>query len=86
LGNPGWSWQSLLPYFLKSESYIAPSDETATDLNTNSEFDPSVHGRSGPVVHGFPEEYGPFEEAWWSESVPIRLLLALDLAALSMSF
>lgn len=70
LGNRGWSWKSLLPYFLKSETYIAPSAQTAIDLDTNSKFDPSVHGEHGPVVHGFPEEHGPFQESWWSGYFP----------------
>lgn len=65
LGNQGWSWKSLLPYFLKSETYIAPSAQTAIDLDTNTSFDPSVHGEHGPVIHSFPEEHGPFQEAWW---------------------
>jgi choline dehydrogenase len=79
LGNPSWSWKSLLPYFLKSETYVAPSAQTAIDLGTNLEFDSSVHGRHGPVAYGFPEEHGPFQEAWWSESAFRVLSLALEL-------
>ena len=68
LGNQGWSWKSLLPYFLKSETYLAPTPQTAKVLDTDFKFDPTVHGKSGPIVHGFPEEQTPFQEAWWSES------------------
>lgn len=77
LGNRGWSWKSLLPYFLKSETYIAPSAQTAIDLDTDSKFDPSVHGEHGPVVHGFPEDHGPFQEAWWREYFSWAFFLAL---------
>ena len=64
LGNEGWSWNSLLPYFVKSEKYDAPSPQTAKDLGT-SFIDPSVHGEQGPVVDAFPETHKAFQEAWW---------------------
>ncbi|KAK8406023.1 hypothetical protein O3P69_007031 [Scylla paramamosain] len=39
LGNPGWDYASVLPYFIKSEDYIgSPPPETA-----------SFHGRGGPL-------------------------------------
>ena len=69
LGNKGWNWKSLLPYFLKSETYVAPTPQTAKDLDTNFEFDPSVHGEHGPVINGFLEYHGPFQEAWWRKFI-----------------
>ncbi|KAI2625206.1 GMC oxidoreductase [Xylaria nigripes] len=53
LGNPGWGWTGLLPYFLKSENYTARS-------NTSQYSSPHVlpaqgrHGTQGPVEVGFP--------------------------------
>lgn len=64
LGNEGWSWNSLLPYFMKSETYEAPSPQTAKDLGISFN-DPSVHGELGPVIDAFPETYGVLQEAWW---------------------
>lgn len=64
LGNEGWSWDSLLPYFLKSETYVSPATQTAQALETELKFDPSVHGEHGPVIDSFPEFYGPVQEAW----------------------
>ena len=64
MGNEGWSWRWLLPYFMKSETYDAPSPQTATDLGTDF-TDPSVHGEHGPVIDAYPELYGRFQEFWW---------------------
>ncbi len=64
LGNEGWSWNSLLPYFMKSETYDAPSPQTAKDLGI-SFTDASVHGERGPVVDAFPETYQAWQEVWW---------------------
>ncbi|KAI0406228.1 GMC oxidoreductase-domain-containing protein [Xylaria palmicola] len=48
LGNPGWGWTDLLPYFLKSENYT-------THTNTSLHMSPArgKHGRLGPVRVGF---------------------------------
>ncbi|TGJ87422.1 hypothetical protein E0Z10_g1399 [Xylaria hypoxylon] len=49
LGNPGWGWTDLLPYFLKSENYT-------THSNPSLHMSPAQgkHGRQGPVQVGFP--------------------------------
>lgn len=53
LGNPGWSWDDLLPYFKKSESYSPiQSPDVAEQYSTRE--DQSVHGYSGPVNVSFP--------------------------------
>ncbi|KAI8946178.1 GMC oxidoreductase-domain-containing protein [Xylaria longipes] len=59
LGNPGWGWTDLLPYFLKvqkfsqSENYTTHSD---TSLQSSLHMKPAhgKHGRQGPVQVGFP--------------------------------
>lgn len=63
LGNKGWNWKSLLPYFKKSETYVAPTPQIAKQLDTDSKFDRSVHGEHGPVFDSFPEFHGSFQEA-----------------------
>jgi choline dehydrogenase len=63
LGNKGWSWNAILPYFERSEKYIAPSERTAKDLST-SYIDPAIHGEAGPIFNGFPEVHGEFDVAW----------------------
>lgn len=79
LGNKGWSWKSLVPYFFKSETYVAPGPQTAKDLDIASEIDASLHGQHGPVIDSFPEFYGPLQEAW-----PRKLLNLLLSAGLTI--
>ncbi|GAB7350800.1 hypothetical protein MBLNU459_g1339t1 [Dothideomycetes sp. NU459] len=52
LGNPGWSWNDMLPYFIKSETFTPfSSDATATLDGIGNNL--SVHGTSGPVNVSF---------------------------------
>ncbi|PVF93076.1 alcohol oxidase [Serendipita vermifera] len=52
LGNPGWGWNGLLPYFIKSETFHPPTQEVQQEFNLT--YDPSVHGTSGPVHSSYP--------------------------------
>ncbi|KAI6081602.1 putative GMC oxidoreductase [Hypoxylon rubiginosum] len=54
LGNPGWGWNGLLPYFEKSERYSAPEG-----LRAHTLLDPTIekHGNEGPVQVGYPSYY-----------------------------
>ncbi|KAF8214099.1 hypothetical protein K438DRAFT_1956192 [Mycena galopus ATCC 62051] len=57
--DPGWSWNQILPYFLKSEKWTPPAD----NHDTRGQFNPQVHGRSGPIsvsLNGYP--WPTFEE------------------------
>ncbi|KAF8797579.1 aryl-alcohol oxidase-like protein [Phlegmacium glaucopus] len=51
-GDQGWSWNSLFPYMLKMERITQPVD----NRNTAGEFNPSVHGTSGPVNTSLPAQ------------------------------
>ncbi|GAA5897326.1 GMC family oxidoreductase [Sporobolomyces salmoneus] len=50
LGAKGWNWNSLLPYFKKSEKFSTPS---SNNQNAQPVYDASVHGTSGPVQISF---------------------------------
>ncbi|KAK4155418.1 GMC oxidoreductase-domain-containing protein [Chaetomidium leptoderma] len=53
LGNPGWGWQDMLPYFKKTERFsVDVSPERARTLHINP--DPSVHGTDGPLEVTYP--------------------------------
>ncbi|KAJ7488894.1 pyranose dehydrogenase [Mycena latifolia] len=52
-GDQGWSWDRVLPYFLKSAKWSAPAD----DHDTNGQYNPALHGTEGPIatsLNGFP--------------------------------
>ncbi|KAJ4331516.1 hypothetical protein N0V87_009097 [Didymella glomerata] len=50
IGNSGWSWDSLLPYYKKSE-YI--QEPTNSQLLRGASLDPKTHGTSGPLAVGW---------------------------------
>ncbi|KAI7334231.1 alcohol oxidase [Hortaea werneckii] len=53
LGNEGWSWEDLLPYFIKSETFTpVTSEELALQFSIEADMD--VHGFDGPVQVSFP--------------------------------
>ncbi|KAJ3526126.1 hypothetical protein NMY22_g10298 [Coprinellus aureogranulatus] len=53
-GDSGWSWNNMLPYFLKSEKWSPPAD----NHDTTGQYDPAFHSTQGVVgvsLGGFPE-------------------------------
>ncbi|KAI9725227.1 MAG: hypothetical protein M1828_003408 [Chrysothrix sp. TS-e1954] len=63
LGNKGWGWSDLLPYFMKA-SLKAYNSETYTPVFSEAiaeqysiNYNASVHGTSGPVNVSFPKYF-----------------------------
>ncbi|KAG8627358.1 hypothetical protein KVT40_004841 [Elsinoe batatas] len=54
LGNAGWGWQDLLPFFKKSESFTPPNRYIASQFGV--QFDPAAHGTQGRI----PASYSPY--------------------------
>ncbi|MEL6843873.1 MAG: GMC family oxidoreductase N-terminal domain-containing protein, partial [Bacteroidota bacterium] len=50
LGNPGWDFESVLPYFTRSED--------------NAQFDDRYHGKNGPLYVGHTSFRSPYAEAF----------------------
>jgi choline dehydrogenase len=51
LGNDGWNWDSLLPYFKKSEAYTIP---TTSQQAAGATYEGRHHGFNGHVHVGYP--------------------------------
>ena len=63
LGNKGWNFETLAPYYRKSETFVPPTQDTAADLSTKK-IQPDFHGASGPVQTGFARGTGPSDDVW----------------------
>ncbi|PQE04602.1 Glucose oxidase protein [Rutstroemia sp. NJR-2017a BBW] len=50
VGNPGWNWQNLFPYYKKSENFTYP---TPAQVSAGASFDPNFHGKNGPLNVGY---------------------------------
>ncbi|KAJ4385411.1 hypothetical protein N0V93_009839 [Gnomoniopsis smithogilvyi] len=49
-GNPGWNWENLWPYYLKSETFVPP---TAEQSYGGANYSAAYHGFDGPVNTGW---------------------------------
>lgn len=57
LGNSGWNWEGLLPYFKASEHFTPADEEEVQDWGI--EYDANVHGESGFVQNGYANFFWP---------------------------
>ncbi|KAK3307250.1 putative choline dehydrogenase [Chaetomium strumarium] len=62
LGNPGWGWDDLLPFFKKSETFHEPSE--ATRKVTRVGVHNGCVGRDGPVQVSYPSEFTASHALW----------------------
>ncbi|MEQ1768830.1 MAG: GMC family oxidoreductase N-terminal domain-containing protein [Devosia sp.] len=71
MGNTGWAWDDVLPYFIKIE----------TDLDFG---DQPIHGKSGPIViqRYKPESWAPINRVMYESCVELGIREAPDLNAL----
>lgn len=52
LGNPGWNFENLLPYFKKAEKFTPP-DLKLEKEGWDIEWNPAYHGERGHVHSSF---------------------------------
>lgn len=53
IGNSGWSWESLMPYYKKSEYIQQPSE---SQMLRGASLDIEAHGTSGPLAVGWTDD------------------------------
>ncbi|KAF2107494.1 glucose-methanol-choline oxidoreductase-like protein [Lophiotrema nucula] len=67
LGNPGWNWDTLSPYFKKAHTLHLPEDPEVRDHLAVSYIDPAISGTQGPIQVGFPDASvleNPLPKVW----------------------
>jgi len=63
LGNNGWNWNSLLPYFKKSTTFTPPLASSVQEFGIT--YDASYYGTNGPLQASFPNfEYEDMKTIW----------------------
>jgi choline dehydrogenase-like flavoprotein len=69
LGNKGWGFQDLLPYFKKHEHFDEPINYSAMpNIPLETKYDPSFHGHDGPIHTSFSTWRFPQEREWIAAS------------------
>ena len=54
IGNDGWNWDNLFPYFRKGEQFQVPTHYSFLE-GTGVAYDPAYHGYTGPLKVGWPQ-------------------------------
>ena len=54
LGNKGWDWDSLQPYYRKYEQYCPPSEALGQAMGSGY-INPKLRGTDGPIKTSFVE-------------------------------
>jgi choline dehydrogenase-like flavoprotein len=74
LGNKGWGWSGMEPFFIKGTTFQPPSDAVTKDFNIT--FDPSTYGK-GPlkvsITNTQYQDIKAYWAAWKGSNVPIPL-------------
>lgn len=65
LGNPGWNWPTLKPYFQKFHTLTSPSEEIKKYLSIDY-LEEDIRGKTGPIKASFPDntEENVLAKAW----------------------
>ncbi|KAK4507270.1 hypothetical protein PRZ48_001005 [Zasmidium cellare] len=63
LGNPGWDWKSMAPYFRKFQTHVKPSKNVEEALGIDY-LDGEFTGTDGPIKASFPQTLDPLQKAW----------------------
>lgn len=69
LGNKGWGFKDLLPYFTKHEHFDDPSGySTKPNIPLETTYDAGRHGTDGPIHTSFSTWRPPQEREWIAAS------------------
>ncbi|KAJ4421949.1 hypothetical protein N0V82_003446 [Gnomoniopsis sp. IMI 355080] len=79
LGNPGWDYAGLLPYFKKQETFTPPEEDIATTFGV--EYDAAAHGESGPLQVSYSKFFYPDDQNIIDATKELGLTIPVDQAA-----
>ncbi|KAK4450291.1 Versicolorin B synthase [Podospora aff. communis PSN243] len=77
IGNEGWDFDSLAPYFRKFATVHAPP-QAAKDVVGLTYHDESLEGGNGPIQVSFSEGYGVANDAWFKSFSALGLEVKTD--------
>jgi choline dehydrogenase-like flavoprotein len=63
LGNDGWDWNTLAPYFLKFQTIVPPTEDVKKQMNI-IHSDGIIRNSNGPIETSFPEQVTVLHKAW----------------------
>lgn len=84
LGNPGWGYDDLLPYFKKSENFVLADNPNATrnftlgGKSVRDQIDMRYHGRGGPVSVSPPRSPNSMCQTYFDAAVQAGYKLNAD--------
>ncbi|KAK4201024.1 putative GMC oxidoreductase [Triangularia verruculosa] len=64
LGNAGWGWDSLLPYFKKSERFHPPPPEFRDNHQASYNEPNTSLGNDGPINVSYTRDFSPSHALW----------------------
>ncbi|KAJ8060397.1 hypothetical protein OCU04_010726 [Sclerotinia nivalis] len=63
LGNQGWDWDSMEPYYRKCHTVAIPSDNVRQELGLNHLTPLNNSGSDGPIQTSYPEKIDALQKA-----------------------
>ncbi|RDW93507.1 GMC family oxidoreductase [Aspergillus mulundensis] len=76
LGNSGWGWTDLFPFFKKSENFTPPTSDIIDEWNVT--YDQSVHGTTGNVQSSYAPWIWPSTKHFISAVTDLEVRIPLD--------
>ena len=64
LGNEGWGWKNMAPYYQKFQRKVPPPDDVKKELLIDFLDDELQEGTDGPIVSSYPRNTDPLQKAW----------------------
>ncbi|KAH8660866.1 alcohol oxidase [Tricladium varicosporioides] len=65
LGNPGWGWNGILPYFQKSVTFTPPTAQQQKEIGYTYD-EKAAYGGEGPIQCSYPPFQWPQQKIQWN--------------------